>query len=319
LRESVKRFGYLPTAITVDGGPEFRSTYFEQLLALYQVRKHQRPSSEPRYGSPQERLFGTMNTQFISHLLGNTQASKQPRQLTTATNPRKLGVWTLPKLAEQVVRWAFEEYDQQPHIALGMTPRAAYEQSLEQDGARIHRIIPYDDTFKIATLPTTAKGKALIQPGRGVRINHLDYWCEAMRDPTVERTQVPVRYDPFNVSVGYVYLKGSWRKCIIAYDELAGCSERELQIIAEEVRKRKRLLQGQTQVEITQQQLAQFRRDNAATEVVLRQQRKDRETQAARLALDGKSSSEGSHHSVSPSTKRDQPDEDKLLIFRRLR
>ena len=331
VRESVKRFGYLPTAITVDAGPEFKSTYFEQLLALYRVRKHQRPSSEPRYGALQERLFGTINTQFIYHLLGNTQASKQPRQLSPGTNPRKLGVWTLPKLAEHVARWAFEEYDQQPHIALGMTPRMAYEQSLEQDGARVHRIIPYDDTFKIATFPTTAKGQALIQPGRGVRINHLDYWCEAMRDPTVERTKVAVRYDPFDVSVGYVYLKGCWRKCIIAYDELAGCSERELQIIAEEVRKRKQLLQGQTQVEVTQQQLAQFRRDSAATEAVLRQQRKDRETQAARRALNGQSSSEPltspplygktAHDAEEEtlSTRKEAPSEDKLLILRRLR
>lgn len=216
---------------------------------------------------------------------------------------------------------------------LGMTPRAAYEQSLEQDGARAHRMIPYDDTFKIATFPTTAKGKALVQPGRGVRINHLDYWCEAMRDPSVERTSVPVRYDPFDVSIGYVYLKGGWRKCIIAYDELAGCSERELQIIAEEVRKRKRLLQGRTQVEVTQEQLAQFRRDNAATEVVLRQQRKDRETLAALRALDGQSSPTGSPQLASPpvsdqsappvdgtsSTKTERPSEDKLLIFRRIR
>lgn len=174
LRLCVQRFGRLPTAITVDGGPEFRSTYFEKLLALYRVRKHQRPLSEPRYGAPQERLFGTMNTQFIYHLLGNSQATKQPRTLTRATNPRTLGVWTLPRLAERVSIWAYEEYDQQPHTALGMTPRAAYERSLDQDGARVHKMIPYDDLFKMTTFPTTAKGTALVQPGRGVRMNHLD-------------------------------------------------------------------------------------------------------------------------------------------------
>ena len=56
LRLCVKRYGRLPTAITVDGGPEFASVYFEQLLALYRVRKHQRPAAEPRFGSPQETL-----------------------------------------------------------------------------------------------------------------------------------------------------------------------------------------------------------------------------------------------------------------------
>jgi hypothetical protein len=52
LRLCVKRYGRLPTAIIVDGGPEFQSVYFEQLLALYRVRKQQRPGSEPRFGSP---------------------------------------------------------------------------------------------------------------------------------------------------------------------------------------------------------------------------------------------------------------------------
>ena len=79
LRLCVKRYGRLPTAITVDGGPEFQSVYFEQLLALYRVRKHQRPAAEPRFGSPQERLFGTMETEFLYHLLGNTQATREPR------------------------------------------------------------------------------------------------------------------------------------------------------------------------------------------------------------------------------------------------
>jgi putative transposase len=331
LRLCVKRFGRLPTAITVDGGPEFKSSYFEKLLALYRVRKHQRPSSEPRYGAPQERLFGTMNTQFIYHLLGNTQATKQPRTMTKATDPRRLGVWTLLKLAERASIWVFEEYDQQPHTALGMTPRAAYEQSLDQDGARAHKLIPYDEVFKIATFPTTTKGKALVQPGKGVRMNHLDYWCEEMRDPMIERTEVPVRYDPFDVSVGYVYLKGCWRTCTTASDELAGCSERELQLIADEVRKRKRFLHGRGQVEVTQQQLARFRRENAAQEIVLRQQRKDRETRRAYRALEGGvPSGPPPSRSALPAQKEPKDHaghqmkegaqgEDRLLVFRRIR
>lgn len=92
LRLCVKRYGRLPTAITVDGGPEFASVYFEQLLALYHVRKHQRPAAEPRFGSPQERLFGSLESEFLYHLLGNTQATREPRQMTKATDPRNLAV-----------------------------------------------------------------------------------------------------------------------------------------------------------------------------------------------------------------------------------
>jgi putative transposase len=330
LRLCVKRFGRLPTAITVDGGPEFRSTYFEKLLALYKIRKHQRPSSEPRFGSPQERLFGTMNTQFIYHLLGNTQASKQPRKMTKATDPKRLGVWTLPKLAERANIWAFEEYDTQPHTALsGMTPRETYDQSRERDGEREHKRIPYDEVFKRSTFPTTMKGTALVQPGQGVRMNHLDYWCEEMRDPTVERTQVPVRYDPFDVSIGYAYLNGQWRKCVCPNDEFSGCSERELHLVAEELRKRNRLLHGRERVELTQKQLATFRRENAVQEVILRQQQKDREARAAFAVLEGGRTAlprSGGPQTVSTEiasrsapAERRVPDKDKLIVLRRLR
>ncbi len=125
LRLCVQRYGRLPTAITVDGGPEFASVYFEQLLALYRVRKHQRPAAEPRFGAPQERLFGSMQSEFLYHLLGNTQATQQPQLNTRATDPQRLAVWTLPTLAERVQQWADEEYETIRHPALGMTPRRA--------------------------------------------------------------------------------------------------------------------------------------------------------------------------------------------------
>src|SRR6266849_5031322 len=306
LRLCVKRYGRLPTAITVDGGPEFESVYFEQLLALYRVRKHRRPASEPRFGSPQERLFGSMDSEFIYHLLGNTQATKQPRQLTRATDPNRQAVWTLPALAEQVRQWADEEYETMRHPALGRTPREAYELSLSRDGERAHKSIEYDDTFLRATFPTTRKGTAKVEPGVGVRMNYLDYWCEAMRDPTVEGTQVKVRYDPFDVSVGYAYIDGRWRTCDCPYTEFAGCSERELQLLTEELRKRNRLHAGREHIEVTQKQLAAFRRDNARIEAILRQQRHDRETRAALVVLEG-----GKKSSTQPPTEPVQADTEK--------
>jgi len=120
-----------------------------------------------------------------------------------------------------------------------------------------------------------------------VRMNYLDYWCDEMRDRAVERTSVAVRYDPFNVTVGFAWINNQWRKCICPVDDLADCSERELQLLAAEVRQQNRLLYGKEQVEITQKQLADFRRKNTAKEVILRQQRHDRETKAALSVLEG--------------------------------
>jgi len=323
LRLCVKRHGRLPTAVTVDGGPEFRGVYFEQLLALYRVRKHQRPAAEPRFGSVVERLFGTLNTQLIHHLLGNTQAAARPRLLTAESDPRSQSVWTLASFAERVRHWADQEYDTLPHPALGQSPREAYAQSLARDGERRHKRIAYDQDFILATLPTTTRGAALVQPGRGVRIHYLDYWCEEMRDPLVERTHVPVRFDPFDVSVGYAYIGGRWRCCQCACDALAGCSERELQILAEEVRMRNRLLHGREHLEITQQQLAAFRRETAARESVLRQQRRDREAKAAFTVLEGglrleAQTGAGGREAAPPADPAGAADEP-LLVLRRYR
>lgn len=287
LRLCVQRYGRLPTAITVDGGSEFRSVYFEQLLALYRVRKHQRPAAEPRFGSVGERLFGTLNTELLHHLLGNTQSAGASRTQTKATDPRALAGWTLAALAVRVRQWADEEYDTIRHPALGQSPREAYAQSLERDGERQHRLIPYDEVFRMATLPTTEEGTALVQPGRGVRINHLDYWCEQMREPVVERSRVPVRFDPADVSVGYAYINGRWRRCVCACDDFAGCSARELQLLTEAWRQRQRLQHGRAQVEGTQRQLAAFRREGAVQEILLRQQRRDREAKTALALLEG--------------------------------
>ena len=96
-----------------------------------------------------------------------------------------------------------------------------------------------------------------------------------------------MRFDPFDISVGFAYIDGRWRKCDCPYTEFAGCSERELQLLTTELRQRNRLQYGKEQIEMTQKQLAVFRRENTDIESILRQQRHDRETRAALVVLEG--------------------------------
>jgi putative transposase len=72
LRECVHRHNRLPETLVVDAGPEFRSIYFETLLARYECGKATRPPAKPRFGSVVERLFGTAHTTFVYNLAGNT-------------------------------------------------------------------------------------------------------------------------------------------------------------------------------------------------------------------------------------------------------
>ncbi len=134
------------------------------------------------------------------------------------------------------------------------------------------------------------------------------------------------------MSVGYAYIDRKWRQCDCPYSEFAGCSERELQLLTEELRKRNRITYGREHIEVTQKQLATFRRETTDIETILRQQRHDRETRAALVVLEGgrKTEHEPLVHSQAEGGNNEQPSEssqkppkanpyDNLLVFKRIR
>ena len=237
VRVCVQRFQRLPTFLVVDGGAEFQSVCFETLLAAYEVSKQLRPAAEPRFGAPIERVLKTTNQQFIHTLVANTQIMKDPRRVTKSVNPEKLAVWSLGDLYVVLCTYAYETYDQQEHSALGMSPREAYEEGLCLAGARIHKLIPYDHFFKIMSLPLGRRKTALVRPGKGIRVGHLDYWTDAFRDPKVEGHHVEYKPDFFDLSRAYVYVQGQWiEACSNLSHEFRGRTLKERDIAAEEWR-----------------------------------------------------------------------------------
>ncbi len=132
------------------------------------------------------------------------------------------------------------------------------------------------------TLPTTQRGTAKLQPGRGVKLHYLYYWSDAFVDPGAEGTQVPVRYDPFDAGVAYAFVKKRWVRCISEhYARFARRSEREIQVASTELRRRQQR-HGQ-RLPITARRLADFLASLEADEVVLEQRLRDAE---ARGVLD---------------------------------
>ena len=283
MRECVRRFGRLPQTLVVDGGREFQSTYFETLLAVYECVKKTRPPAKARFGSVCERLFGTANTQFVHNLQGNTQSTRQVRQMTAAVNPRTHAVWTLEALAQRVREFAYEVYDTAPHTALGHSPREIFTQGMATSGARTHRLIPYDEQFHMLTLPTTYKETATVSPGKGIRLHYLYYWADAFRDPLVERTRVPVRYEPHDVGIAYAFVHHQWVRCTSEhYRIFRGHSAEELQLAAAELQQRRRKLAQESS--ITARRLATFLTSVEAEERLLAQRLRDA---AVKQALEG--------------------------------
>ncbi|PAX59524.1 TnsA endonuclease N-terminal domain-containing protein [Brunnivagina elsteri] len=135
------------------------------------------------------------------------------------------------------INWTL--YDTTEHPALhGQSPHEVFTMGINQFGSRNGRLIPYDDNFRILTLPTTKKGKALVQPGKGIKIDNKYYWHQTFRDPQVERTLINVRYDPFNAGIAYAYIQGLWVECISEYYPLfRGRSEKEIELATAQLKK----------------------------------------------------------------------------------
>jgi putative transposase len=284
LRICVQREGRFPQALVVDGGKEFHSIYFDTLLARHHCLKKTRPGSKPRFGSVIERLFGTTNTQFIYNLLGNTQASKNPRSMTKVINPQSQAVWTLGDLYTYLAEWAYQIYEKSEHPALGTTPGQCYSSGLIQTGEREHRHISYNEEFILQTLPSTRTGVAKIQTGRGIKLNYLYYWSDAFRNPEIEGTKIPVRYDPFDIGVAYAYCQGRWLKCISQYySTFSGHSEKELLLATQELKRLAKLTH--TSSSISAKRLADFISQVQEHETLLLQRLRDLEAHQVLNAL----------------------------------
>lgn len=286
VRECVRRLGRLPQILVVDGGSDFQSVYFETLLARYEVTKKQRPGAKPRFGSVVERLFGTANTEFVYNLLGNTQPTREPRQMTAAVDPKRHANWTLPRLYVRLREWAYEVYDTRDHPALGQSPREAFTSGVLQAGNRHQRLIPYDEDFRRDTLPSPDKGTAKVQPNKGVKINYRYYWADAFRHSEVENTQVPVRYDPYDAGMAYAYVRKQWVRCISEYYPIfAGHTERELALATAELHQRDR--QSGRAVAVSAAKLAAFITSLEAEEVLSAQWARDTEARVVWNLIDG--------------------------------
>ncbi len=305
LRECVRRHGRLPQSIVADGGKEFNSVYFESFLALKGCSLYKRPWSEPHYGSVCERLFDTGNTTFVHNLIGNTQIMKNVRQVSKSVNPKELACWTLGSLYQALILWAYEVYDNSEHFTLGQTPKRAFNLGLIQGGIRPFKHIPYDRNFLRDTLPSTQKETAKVQD-MGVKIKYIYYYCDAFRSPGVKGTEVPVRYDPFDMGQANAFVKGAWTPCISQYHAIfAGRSEREIELASKILRRRHQ--NSAKRYTITSSLIAGFLGSLEAEEALLLQRLHDMELKGILADINGQET----NTSESLNTlKTDEPGED---------
>jgi len=153
---------------------------------------------------------------------------------------------------------------------------------------RAFKLIPYDETFRLTTLPTTQKGTAKVQHD-GVKINYIRYWCDAFRSPAVQGSQVPVRYDPFNMGIAYAFVQGQWIQCISEYRAVfAGRSEREIDLATKALHKRYQ--DSMQRYTMSSSLLAGFLTSLEAEDILLQQRLHDMEAKEILANINGQES-----------------------------
>ncbi len=291
LRICVQKFNRFPETIMVDNGKEFHSVYFDTLLAAFGCHKKHRPAGKPRFGSINERFFGVSNTQFFYNLRANTQITKHVRWITKSNDPKQQAVWSLGELYEHYAfGYCYEFYDKEKtHPALGQSPAEAFAQASLNTGSRPHQFIDYTQDFVMLTLPSTRKGTAKVQTGRGVKINGFWYTAKdgSFNHPDVEGKQVSIRYNPFDLGEAFAFIKGLWVPCISEhYAILRGHTEKELQIFAAE-KKQERRRYGQELSEAARSNAVRFLSSDRLSEKQASQRQRDLSALDVQQRIDG--------------------------------
>lgn len=213
LRDMVRRHGRLPEFLIMDNGADLRAHSVKTFLIVMDVSARFRPAGNPRHSSTVERLFGSLHSQYVHNLAGNTKAMKNVRMTTGKHLPENFAEWTLEATYYGIEYWAFEYYDQQEHPSLGMSPREATHRGLAQSGQRHQRYVAFNQDFLVATCPPVDRtGTRVIDRQRGVKVDERYYWhADFLRTPG---ESVPVRFDPWDASSVYALVKGHWVQAI---------------------------------------------------------------------------------------------------------
>ena len=211
LRALVKRWSRLPEMVMTDNGKDLVAVDIRSFFSSLGVDSRYRPAAQPRYGAFMERFFGTMNTQLLHNLNGNTKILRNVRQATQSHLPKNLADWNLENLYSVIEAWLELEYDQHQHPALGMSPKEAFDKAQRETGRRPHKLIVFNQDFLIATCPTADRqGRRTVDGQRGVKVNNFYYFTSELRDPEIIGRSVAVRVDPTDAATVYVQVRGKW-------------------------------------------------------------------------------------------------------------
>jgi putative transposase len=199
------RFDRLPAILVLDLDPAHRSLELRAFCEVYGITIIWRRTRKGRDGWRVERGFGAANDELFHALAGNTQASRDPRQMTRETNPRLRTTWDLVNLDRIYTEWRGAR-DERFDPTLGCSPREAWEQGLGRLGGK--RLVRVDELMRFLAMPYADGVTRRIHPKNGVVVGYLRYENDEFAELPPQARSGEVRVDPDDASRVMVLVEG---------------------------------------------------------------------------------------------------------------
>lgn len=211
LRDYVRRHACLPRILVLDNGAEFHSRDLLEFCKIFNVTIRWRRSAKPRDSGVIERSLGVVEQELLQQLEGNSVHLKNPREVSPSHHPEKRIRWTLASLHGSLDYYLFDVHANRIHPRLGISPLEEEARLNAELGKRAHRLVRYDQEFKLLTSPHPRIAKRRVDPIRGVFVEGVYYWHEAFNDARFFRaTHAEVRLELWRADVVYVCYRDRW-------------------------------------------------------------------------------------------------------------
>jgi hypothetical protein len=218
-RDCIRRHGKLPCKIIHDRGSEYFSTFVETFTASTGVDTDRRPRAAGRWGAHVESGFDRINDLFLHAQPGNMQNDQRGRSSVASRRSAAHARHDLREflsLLEDVLTGWLNERPLQREFA---SPRDQFELSQRQFSGLAKEILITPETLAYTAIPVSPKHQ--IDHSHGIRFRNKLYVGEGIRDPSLHRSKVKIRWEPYNACLIYALVKGRWERLTCrGYQEL---------------------------------------------------------------------------------------------------
>lgn len=200
----------IPSQIHTDNGKDFRAKLLERGCKWYDIDLIRRPVKRPQYSAIIERFFKTLNTKFIHNLPGTSRSNIADKG---DYDSEKNSLLTIKDLERLLLEFIVNQYHNQLHSGLNMTPLQKWKSGLEGKNPYGCPFIPTEpedeERFREDFLCFVEPDGKRVLERDGVHFKDLTYYAPELETlPQYEsgnKKKYFIRFDPSDVRFVYIY------------------------------------------------------------------------------------------------------------------